>query len=71
MKKRKFAGGALALALALLLTLGLFPQFPVEAAYSNVEGVKISYQLDGVTSVAKGMPFGATFIFDFENASIL
>ena len=70
MKKRKFAGGALALALALLLTLGLFPQFPVEAAYSNVEGVKITYQLDGVTSVAKGMPFGATFTFDFSNVSI-
>ena len=67
MKKRKFAGGALALALALLLTLGLFPQFPVEAAYTNVEGMKISYQLDGVTSVAKGMPFGATFYFDFSN----
>ena len=67
MKKRKFAGGALALALALLLTLGLFPQFPVEAALKNVEGMKISYQLDGVTSVPKGMPFGATFYFTFDD----
>ena len=64
MKKRKFAGGALALALALLLTLGLFPQFPVEAATTDLD-MKISYELDGVTSVGKGMPFGATFYFSF------
>ena len=50
MKKRKFAGGALALALALLLTLGLFPQFPVEAA-ENMD-VKVSYELDdGISSI--------------------
>ena len=64
MKKRKFAGGALALALGLLLTLGLFPQFPVEAA-ENMD-VKVSYELDdGISSIGKGMPFGATFYFTF------
>lgn len=64
-KKSLFTGGALALALALLMTIGLLPAVPAQAAV-NVENMKITYQLDNITSVGKGMPFGATFYFDFS-----
>lgn len=64
-KKSLFTGGALALTLALLMTIGLLPAVPAQAAV-NVENMKITYQLDNITSVGKGMPFGATFYFDFS-----
>ncbi|MEF2796056.1 MAG: hypothetical protein U0N62_11360, partial [Hydrogeniiclostridium sp.] len=63
-KKSLFTGGALALALALLMTIGLLPAVPAQAATETVD-MRISYQLDGVSSVGKGMPFGATFYFAF------
>ena len=46
-KKSRFAYGALALALALLLTIGMLPAVSVQAA-TDVP-VRVGYQLDGVS----------------------
>ena len=62
-KKSRFAYGALALALALLLTVGMLPAVSVQAA-TDVP-LRVSYEIDGVSSIGKGMPFGATFYFSF------
>ena len=64
-KKSLFTGGALALALALLMTIGLLPAVPAQAATENMD-VRVTYELeDGASSIGKGMPFGATFYFSF------
>ena len=61
-KKSRFAYGALALALALLLTIGMLPAVSVQAATESVD-MRVSYELDGSGSIGQGRPFGATFYF--------
>ena len=64
MRKKVFRGRGISLLLLLALVLGLLPAYSVFAATEQVD-VRISYKLDGVTSVGKGSPFGAVFYFDF------
>lgn len=66
MRKKVFRGRGISLLLLLALVLGLLPAYSVFAAVTPVE-MRISYKLDGVTSVGKGMPFGATFYFSFSD----
>ncbi|HIU32600.1 MAG TPA: hypothetical protein IAB66_10610, partial [Candidatus Caccousia avistercoris] len=65
MRKKVFRGRGISLLLLLALVLGLLPAYSVFAATEQVEGMRIGYTLDGVSSVGKGMPFGATFYFQF------
>lgn len=59
---------SISLTLILLVLAGCF--LPgISHAVENVS-MRIGYKLDGVTSVSKGMPFGATFYFNFEEESI-
>ena len=71
MRKKVFRGRGISLLLLLALVLGLLPAYSVFAATEQVEGMRITYTLDGVSSVGKGMPFGATFYFDFSQSEDL
>ena len=56
---------SISLTLILLVLAGCF--LPgISHAVENVS-MRIGYKLDGVTSVSKGMPFGATFYFNFDD----
>ena len=61
MKKRSVSRGVPAILLTLLLVFGILPAQPSQAA--ETIDMRVSYQLDGVSSVSKGMPFGAYFFF--------
>ena len=61
MKKRSVSRGVPAILLTLLLVFGILPAQPSQAA--ETIDMRVSYQLDGVRSVSKGMPFGAYFFF--------
>ncbi len=61
MKKRSVSRGVPAILLTLLLVFGILPAKPSQAA--ETIDMRVGYQLDGVSSVSKGMPFGAYFFF--------
>ena len=62
-KKSLFTGGALALALALLMTIGLLPAVPAQAATENMD-VRVTYELEDGASV-KECPSVQLFILAF------